>query len=648
MTLRLLTSSLVALCVVATGSIAWGQEPQQSDDLPAPPHLSLIEGSADLEREGRVGAAELGQILAAGDRLSTRAGRIEILFGDGSALHLDEGTTVDLLDDGLVRLLAGRVFLHVTTSDDSAFEYRVDTPAATISTDVPGEYRLLVPDPDSPTTELAVARGAALVTTEQDSLTVRAGELVRVRAGERPGYPVAFNAADWSAFDRWSYERRHGRVQPYASALPVALSPYATTLGHHGTWSHHATYGAVWYPRVAVGWRPFFHGRWTSFAPYGWTWIGFDAWSWPTHYYGSWGVTHAGVWFWVPGRHWRPAAVHWTITAGHIGWVPWGFGRIDRFGFTVVPRRAFAVNVVVPRHAVRVHTIRPVVRSAVVVRPPLPRGSRAPRAFAADRRLTANRTVFPARDGIRSRDGSSAQLGSRRAVPRDQVGGTVTTQRAPGGRVAPRERVRAESGVRSDGATTQSSSSAPAVPRNGMRDRAMSSAGTAGRVSSTTGKNPRRSSASAESERSVGSRVEPSVPGANQPGGSRDDSRVFGRRNPSRSAIDSGPPRAVPGGNSGDIAVRERRSAGPRASAPASANGFPSRRSAPEFSRRSQQGGSVTAAPPEMRRGGGGDRPDRGSGGAGAASRGGGRAPAGAAPRSSDSGTRGQGRAVRR
>ena len=47
--------------------------------------------------------------LESGDRLRTTDGRIEVLFGDGSALYVDAQSTVDVQSDELLRLLDGRV-----------------------------------------------------------------------------------------------------------------------------------------------------------------------------------------------------------------------------------------------------------------------------------------------------------------------------------------------------------------------------------------------------------------------------------------------------------------------------------------------------------------------------------------------------------
>jgi hypothetical protein len=427
---------LTAFALLCAAHALAQDPPDATDDLLAPPHISIVEGAATLDRDGTIVSADAGLILASGDRLTTRLGRLEILFGDGSALHLDERTTIDLLDDDLLRLVEGRAYLYVMPSDPP-FEYRIDTPAASVRTAVAGEYRIVA----GPVSELAVARGFASIATSAGSLVLRSGELIQVRAGDAPGFVLPFNAAAWDPFDRWSQDRRRPRVAAITSApLHGPLTPYNTALGQHGTWSHHADHGAVWYPHVAAGWRPFYNGRWTTIAPYGWTWVGVDPWTWPTHYYGSWGVTPAGAWFWIPGFRWRPAAVHWTVTASHIGWVPFGFGSVDVFGFTVVPRHVFNVNVIVPRHVVKVPrpTLRPLVVAAT---PPLPQGLVVPRAFGAQRRPPgfANRVDSGTR--VRVPEATSRRVAQPRN-PSPAVAGVgsdagIRVPRPDGGRVTP-------------------------------------------------------------------------------------------------------------------------------------------------------------------------------------------------------------------
>lgn len=437
MSLPRFVQALAVAAALGSGSgPAAAQEPEPSFE--APPHVALVDGRADLVREGRAEPLMPGVILVSGDELAAAEGRVEVVFGDGSVLHLDAGSTLGLLDDGLLRVLTGRVILH--TSADPAFEYRLDMPAGSLATDAPGEYRVAVHGGERAGTRVLVARGLAWLTTAQDRVMLRAGEFVHIGPTERIGSVRTFNAAQMDGFERWSYERRYGPIDPYPAALPASLRPYAATLASHGIWRSHAMYGTVWYPRVALGWRPFLHGRWTVVSPYGWTWIGIDPWVWPTHYYGTWGVTSTGAWFWIPGRLWRPAPVYWTLTAGHIGWAPWGDPGVEVFGFTAIPRSVFAVNVFVPRHVVRVHTVRPAGgRAFVTAPPPAPVGYRAPQAFAVPRRsepriaVPRTRTVAGLGGGWSSQQPRTqgADRGADRRSPRDARSGSRLPAPAP-------------------------------------------------------------------------------------------------------------------------------------------------------------------------------------------------------------------------
>src|SRR5688572_22963507 len=60
-----------------------------------PPHLSVLEGRASVTRGADREPAVANTPLILGDQLATDDGRAEVLLGDGSALHLDERTTVD-------------------------------------------------------------------------------------------------------------------------------------------------------------------------------------------------------------------------------------------------------------------------------------------------------------------------------------------------------------------------------------------------------------------------------------------------------------------------------------------------------------------------------------------------------------------------
>jgi hypothetical protein len=75
------------------------QTPDRADQpniaAEAPAHVSFVDGSAVLERDGQRDASPENMPLLSGDRVRTQNGRVEILFGDGSTLHMDTDTIVD-------------------------------------------------------------------------------------------------------------------------------------------------------------------------------------------------------------------------------------------------------------------------------------------------------------------------------------------------------------------------------------------------------------------------------------------------------------------------------------------------------------------------------------------------------------------------
>src|SRR5436190_12084743 len=69
---------------------------QDAARTPPPAHLASVDGAATLEREGQAETAVAGMPFVPGDRLQTTRGRVEVLFPEGSALAIDEFTTLEL------------------------------------------------------------------------------------------------------------------------------------------------------------------------------------------------------------------------------------------------------------------------------------------------------------------------------------------------------------------------------------------------------------------------------------------------------------------------------------------------------------------------------------------------------------------------
>jgi len=451
-----LSLSAVAILVAAPTAAQVSSDEVWSDEIPA--HLSVVEGTATLERDGLVERAEPNLILLAGDRLRTDRGRIEILFADGSAVAIDEYATVDLLDASLMRLIEGRVRVSIARATGS-LEYRVDTVAGSALLLAAGDYRISLTglSAESAEVDLGVLRGSAELVNEFGRTLVRAGTHAVTRATTAPSLPYTLNSARRDAFDVWADDQRDARLG-YESTryLPADLRYDAGVFDRYGSWGYEPSYGYVWYPTVDVGWRPYSVGRWSFTAHFGWFWVGTTRWSWTTHHYGRWGVNR-GRWYWIPDYRWSPAWVSWATAPGYVGWCPLGFdGRPvfsvttisiryadPWFGWTVMPSTVFAPNVQVARHAV-------------------PRGQAVPRTwsqFALDR-------AAPVQPAIQaSQAGPLRSPGARVAVPRSAGTGTSTVPRLAAGAAAADTGRRVASGRSASGATGTSSTRGIAAPR---------------------------------------------------------------------------------------------------------------------------------------------------------------------------------------
>jgi len=217
--------SLVVLLSVAALGLAVPVHAQESEpEYGAPAHVAFVDGSATLEREGRTETSALNMPLLSGDRLRTADGRVEVVFEDGGALHLDERTTIDIQSDDLLRLTDGRIRLDIAGPSRDV-EYRIDSPAGSVRITQGGEYRIALLHGDRETQlELAVLRGGGEIFTEQGSTPVRAGERAYASEGLAPSYPYVFNSANWDEFDRWSETRRDQRLGVSSQYLPRRCS----------------------------------------------------------------------------------------------------------------------------------------------------------------------------------------------------------------------------------------------------------------------------------------------------------------------------------------------------------------------------------------------------------------------------------------
>jgi hypothetical protein len=431
-------------CLLVLWSAAAFAQPDASAPLgPPPAHLSLLEGRVFVDREGQSDPAVANLPLLDGDRVRTVDGRAEVILPDGSLLHLDRDTTVDLLAADLLRLLSGRVYVIARGARDPqrAVRYQLDAPVASVQTGGPGEFRVWAAESArGREVELAVYRGVATIASSYGAEELRAGERSVVRDGLAPSTPQYFNSARWDEFDRWSAARRD-QLLGAASAqyLPSELAAYSSTFDQYGTWRSDPVEGSVWYPSVAVDWRPYSVGYWRSYPAWNSFWIAGDPWGWPTHHYGYWGFSVSFGWYWKPARVWAPSWVYWAYSPGYVSWCPLGrygypvFGHfgvrghhygnhVDPWrGWTVVPRGHYGSPVPMHRVAVDGHRLDDGARGGFAARRDAPGIDRA-----------VERPASMARSLPRSPAGGGL------AVPRAAGTATPTNPRA-GGAVIPRD-----------------------------------------------------------------------------------------------------------------------------------------------------------------------------------------------------------------
>lgn len=105
------------------------------------------------------------------------------------------------------------------------------------------------------------------------------------------------------------------------SRSTVDINFFYTNLEPYGRWVDRASYGRVYFPRVASSWRPYSQGYWVD-TDYGWTWVSEEPFGWATYHYGRWYEDDDYGWGWVPDTEWGPAWVDFQQGNGYVGWAP--------------------------------------------------------------------------------------------------------------------------------------------------------------------------------------------------------------------------------------------------------------------------------------------------------------------------------------
>jgi hypothetical protein len=322
--------TMLRLLIVASGVVcmAWGQDQPDQEEGPGRglARISLMNGDVSVRRgdSGEVVAAALNAPLVVEDQLLTGAdSRAEAQFDWANMVRLAPMSEVRFpeLENQRYQLQVARGMVTFRVLRESNAQVEISTPSVSVRPVQQGTYRITVREDG--TTEISVRSGAADIFTPQGSQQLSAGQTMLARGtASDPEFQVA-RAAAYDDWDRWN-ENRDRQLEGSRSYDHVSRDIYgAEDLDSYGSWQNDASYGDVWYPRVADDWAPYRDGRWSWMDWYGWNWVSYDPWGWAPYHYGRWFHTAGRGWGWWPGdrygRHyWSPGLV------AFVGWDSWG------------------------------------------------------------------------------------------------------------------------------------------------------------------------------------------------------------------------------------------------------------------------------------------------------------------------------------
>ncbi|MDO5086331.1 MAG: hypothetical protein Q4D74_01825 [Comamonadaceae bacterium] len=241
--------------------------------------------------------------LTSGARVATQAGTRAELHSGSTALRLsgpsDLGVT-ELTDDTTrLALTQGTLAAHIRQLH-AGERFEIGTPNLALLAQQPGEYRVDV-DTRTGTTRVTVHRGSALLYGEGGA-SLSLGERQQATfSGNQLHMSAQTRVYAGDAFDQWAAARQAQQDSAKSARYVSREIPGYHQLDAHGDWAQHATYGAIWYPRITVSqWAPYRYGHWAWVEPWGWTWMDDAPWGFAPFHYGRW-VLLDTRWAWVPG-----------------------------------------------------------------------------------------------------------------------------------------------------------------------------------------------------------------------------------------------------------------------------------------------------------------------------------------------------------
>ena len=297
-------------------SPAWGSVPPQPGTINYIEGQSVIGGQALGEKS--VGSAE----LAAGQSLSTQAGRVEILLTPGIFFRLDNHSSVRMISPGLadtvLALQKGRAMVEVADIRPEN-HVRVSESGASIQLLKAGLY-----DFDADRGQIRVFDGKAIVQVAGHQIEVKGGRQLNLNAKGKLRARKFDKKTYTDDFYRWASLR--------SSYLAEANVDAARTYGGGSGWSPAAFYGNGWYWDQSFDAYTFIPDDGIFFDPFGWgfysPWCAYGA-----PYFGYGGYGYRGVGYprhFGPGYHPRYAAG--GRAAGSVGHA-YSVGRASIGGF---------------------------------------------------------------------------------------------------------------------------------------------------------------------------------------------------------------------------------------------------------------------------------------------------------------------------
>ena len=287
-------------------------------------------------RRGRASSATAGPTTAPrtcrcsrGDRLRTADRPRRMLFADGSTLHLDHNTV-----DRLPVRRAGAAARRARAADDpgprATVAYR-DRRARRLGADHAARRvpRRAADGAERAARSSSRSCAARPSSSNDDGPHAAARRRARVRARRRGARRTPTSSTPRPG-TRSIAGRKRGATSGSASrrsTCPRKCGPTRRRSIAYGYWRYEPAYGYVWYPRVAVGWRPYYHGRWASAPP-----VRLDV-----DRRRSLGVADAslrplgllGRRVVLDSRRARgaPAWVSWAYAPGYVSWCPLGWNN---------------------------------------------------------------------------------------------------------------------------------------------------------------------------------------------------------------------------------------------------------------------------------------------------------------------------------